>query len=237
MDQIDEFPLGGKKLGDILTKNEIKKPSSGLSKLLGQAAAGLNTNTKRPQEDAGFPQDQTLHNEFLRLEREKNDKLSQTINDIQSKIEQMSQAISANSVEKEVLAQVVAEDKKPTYPIHNIVVALALLVGIILGATVLSSNNKTDSNEIALQETKEALAAAPIEAVKKIETTNYVTIKFANMRDNSSPDGTLLKTITPNQVLELVEQKGGWLKVRYKDLVEEKSYEGWIWYELLKKLN
>ncbi|EQC49281.1 hypothetical protein M899_1674 [Bacteriovorax sp. BSW11_IV] len=237
MDQIDEFPLGGRKLGDILTKNEIKKPSSGLSKLLGQAASDLNAISEKPQENAGYPDDQTLHNEFLRLEREKNDKLTQTISDIQSKIEQMSQAISANNVEKELLPKQATEDKKPAYPIHNIIVALALLVGIILGATVLSTKEKTDVNEIALQETKEAVAAAPVEEVKKIETTKYVTTKFANMRDNSSPEGALLKTITPNQVLELVEQKGGWLKVRYKDLVEEKSYEGWIWYELLKKLN
>lgn len=204
MDLIDEVPLGGKKLGDILTKNEIKKPSSGLSKLLGQPAAG-------------YPNDQTLHNEFLRLEREKNENLTQAICNIQNKLEKI-------TAPKEV-------SEKKILNLSNIIPCATLLVGLLIGAGLFSQSEPIKTvEEVKKQEVR------PAPAPKIAKPPTYVTVKFANMRKEASPEGALLKTITPNQVLETLEQKGGWFKVKYSDLVEEKTYTGWIWYELMKKI-
>lgn len=216
MDLIDEVPLGGKKLGDILTKSEIKKPSSGLSKLLGQVATELNE-----EPSPGHPSDQILHNEFLRLEREKNENLTQTISQIHAKLDHIVIPESKSEIKNE----------KKVLNLNTIIPCATLILGLLLGASLFSSSDRDHKEEVIQQQ---APTVAQVPKIEKVPT--FVTIKFANIRKEASPDGELLKTITPNQVLEKIEQKGGWFKVKYTDLVENRAYTGWIWYELMKKI-
>ena len=243
MDQIDQTPLGGKNFGDILNNKSIPSPKSGLSRLLGNEDIQKSESVK---EDST-----TL--EFLRLEREKNQELNQAIKSfesIQSEVQGLRSALSSVndkihsigqndnqlSVEDFIRLEKLIEQKegaqrklKEKY-IYALSVC-SLLIGLLIGGLAFSKS------EPAKVETKVVEVQTPVEEVVVEEPKIfYASLKFVNMRTEADPKGQLIKTISPNQKLEFVEQKGGWLKVQHLDLITNKTIEGWVWYELVKKL-
>ena len=63
-----------------------------------------------------------------------------------------------------------------------------------------------------------------------------VSDKFVNIRIRPSPKAKKLFTLSPNVVIEKIDQKGGWVKIIFKDYIKGKTKTGWAWLELLRKV-
>ena len=89
---IEDTPLGGKSLSSILEKNSFDEPAKGLASLLSNKIGQSVSQAKTPFQEISTDftsTDTTMHNEFLRLEREKNEKLTQTLENLGSLPDQM----------------------------------------------------------------------------------------------------------------------------------------------------
>lgn len=63
-----------------------------------------------------------------------------------------------------------------------------------------------------------------------------VSDKFVNIRVGPSRKEKSLFTLSPNVVIEKIAQKGGWVKIIFKDYVKGKTKTGWAWSELLQEI-
>lgn len=63
-----------------------------------------------------------------------------------------------------------------------------------------------------------------------------VSDKFVNIRVGPGPKEKSLFTLSPNVVIEKIAQKGGWIKIVFKDYVKGKTKTGWAWSELLQEV-
>ena len=79
---------------------------------------------------------------------------------------------------------------------------------------------------------KEAVKEEKIIPVKK--QTFMVTTKFMNLRSLNTPKSKILFTIPPSQLVTILETKGGWLRVKYHDLLSGVKYQGHLWSKYLK---
>lgn len=239
---IEEKPLGGKSLAGILKNNSFDEPAKGLASLLSKDEPTPLTQTKTQVQQITtefYPTDTTIHNEFLRIEREKNEKLTESINSLlnlpeqmeklQKKIDDISHFEEMNQLDQEITKEITRNDfanLKDKRSFLYVVMFMCIVFGLITGKVLFLSPEK----EIVKIE---PLPKAPI--VKKIKVLDqFVTLKFVNLRAKNSPKAKIVKTLSPNQVITKIDKKGGWIKVEYKDLVSEKNFTGWAWYENLK---
>jgi hypothetical protein len=71
---------------------------------------------------------------------------------------------------------------------------------------------------------------APIRTISK----EYISLKFVNLRANANKNAQKLLTISPNQRLDFIEQKSGWIKVKHTNFIKGISQAGWVWSEFVK---
>ena len=242
---IDEKPLGGKSLSSILKKNTLDKTSTGLTSLLSNKLGSPVSETKTQIQQVTtefYPSDTMMNNEFLRIEREKNQQLTDSLSKlsslpdqmetIQKKLEELTQFEEMNKLDQDInneISKNLFDSLKEKRNYLYVVMGVCIVFGLTLG--------KMSSS------TKEVVKAAPISAPivkKEIKTitplTKLVTLKFVNIRESNSPKSSIVKTLSPNQVLTQLDKKGGWIQVEYKDLITDKTIKGWGWYENLKVL-
>ncbi|WP_127716064.1 hypothetical protein [Halobacteriovorax sp. HLS] len=240
---IEDTPLGGKSLSSILQKNTLDAPAKGLSSLLSNEIGKPISQTKTQFQQITteyYPTDASINNEFLRLERQKNEKLTQTletlselpqqIEGLQKKLEDLTHFEEMNKLDQDINVEItktrfelIKEKRNYLY----VVMAICLLFGMVLGP-LLFSEPKT----VTIQ--APAKINTEIKAIKKLD--QYVTTKFVNIRDLNSPKSKVLMTISPNQVLTKLDQKKGWIKLEYTDHLKGRKVQGWGWHENLKLL-
>ncbi|PIK15593.1 SH3 domain-containing protein [Halobacteriovorax sp. JY17] len=241
---IEEKPLGGKSLSSILKKNTLDKTSTGLTSLLSNNLGSPISETKTQIQQITtefYPTDMMINNEFLRIEREKNEQLTKSLDKlsvlpeqldiIQKKLDELTQFEEMNKLDQDInneISKNLFDSLKEKRNYLYVVMGVCIVFGLTLG--IISSSPK----EVV------QVAQAPIikKELKKINKLNqFVTLKFVNLREENSPKSKVVKTLSPNQVLTQLDKKGGWIQVEYKDLVNNKVTKGWGWYENLKALN
>ncbi|GEM_PF-5817988 len=240
---IEEKPLGGKSLSSIIKSNSFDKPSKGLSSLLSNKIGAPISETKTQIQQVTtefYPSDMMINNEFLRIEREKNEKLTASLEKltdlptqlqtIQSKLEELTHFEEMNKLDQDInneISKNIFDSLKEKRSYLYVVMAICIVFGLVLG--------KMSFTE------KQHVTVAPTPVIKKelkqiVKLTKYVTLKFVNMRTSNSPKAEIVKTISPNQTLTQLDKKGGWINVEYKDLINNNTVKGWAWYENLKEL-
>jgi translation elongation factor EF-4 len=241
---IEETPLGGKSLSSILDKNTLDKPAKGLASLLTSEVGQPVTQTKTQVQQVTtefYPTDTAIHNEFLRVEREKNEKLTKTLeklsdlpdqlHTLQNKLDELTQFEEMNKLDNDINNEISKNNFDLLKEKRNylyVVMAICLGFGMVLGPMLFSTK----------EEVKVVKAPAPI--VKKVmpikKLDQFVTTKFVNIRSNNSPKAKVLKTLSPNQLLTKIDVKGGWILVEFKNHINSTTTKGWAWHENLKKV-
>ncbi|WP_372652699.1 SH3 domain-containing protein [Halobacteriovorax sp.] len=240
---IEEKPLGGKSLSSIIKSNTFDKPSKGLSSLLSNKLGSPISETKTQIQQVTtefYPSDMMINNEFLRIEREKNEKLTASLEKltdlptqlqtIQSKLEELTQFEEMNKLDQDInneLSKNIFDSLKEKRSYLYVVMGICIVFGLVLG--------KMSFTE------EQPIAVAPTPVIKKelkkiVKLSKFVTLKFVNMRASNSPKSEIIKTISPNQILTKLDKKGGWINVEYTDLINNSTAKGWAWYENLKEL-
>lgn len=119
----------------------------------------------------------------------------------------------------------------------NIIAASILAVALLIAAfmTTPSSKNKITSTE----QTKEVSnnVRPKQELTSQRRQPRYVTTKFVNLRSKASSKANVLLIVPPNSIVEKLDFKQGWNKIKYTDHVKSASMTGWIYGENLKTLN
>lgn len=116
--------------------------------------------------------------------------------------------------------------------VNNSVIAAAIIIVIPLLAIILKSNPSSEvkpSQIVDVKEQETKVIAAP--TYKKLVAT-----KFLNLRENPSIKANIAIVISPNSVLELIQDGKDWKKVKFTDFVQGKSHTGWIFGENLKEI-
>jgi len=241
---IDEKPLGGKSFSSIIKSNSFDKPSKGLESLLSNNIGRPLQETKTQIQQVTtefYPSDMMINNEFLRIEREKNEELTKTLEElkelpgqlstIQSKLDELTHFEEMNKLDQDInneISKNLFDSLKEKRNYLYVVMGICTIFGLLLG------NFLTPSREVKPLPKAPVAELKPIQKIKLIQ--KYVTLKFVNLRDSNSPKSNVVQTIAPNQSLIEIEKKGGWLKVEYRDLIKDTTITGWAWYENLKKL-
>lgn len=147
--------------------------------------------------------DPMVMNEILRVVREKNEKIEGRFNLLESQIQN--------------LKRFHWQDKR----MLTALVTACLLIGVIVGNMLAPESNYRE----------------PAVIVNKVEKTNIknqmVTKKFVNMRAKNSPRAKKVITLSPAQVVTVLERKGGWVKVSFHNKLTGKKYSGYVWDEYL----
>lgn len=147
--------------------------------------------------------DPMVMNEILRVVREKNERIEGRFNLLESQIQN--------------LKRFHWQDKR----MLTALVTACLLIGVIVGNILAPESNYRE----------------PAVIVNKVEKTNIenqmVTKKFVNMRAKNSPRAKKVITLSPAQVVTVLERKGGWVKVSFHNKLTGKKYSGYVWDEYL----
>lgn len=241
---IEEKPLGGKSLSSILEKNSFDTPAKGLANLLSSKVGQPLSQTKTQVQQVTtefYPTDTQMNNEFLRVEREKNEKLTQTLeklsdlpeqlSTLQNKLDELTQFEEMNKLDHDINVEISKNSfdilkEKRSY--LYVVMAICLAFGMVLGPFLFSSKK-----EVKVVKTQAPIVKT-VKPIKKLET--FVTTKFVNIRAKNSPKTKVLKTISPNQIITKLDSKGGWILVEFKDHILNKTIKGWAWHENLKPI-
>lgn len=117
-------------------------------------------------------------------------------------------------------------NKKMVYTI-----SMAFIIGGLLFGIGLSSGGKTIIQEKVI--VKEIPAKAAPVAIKK---ELFVMTKFVNIRSSASKNGNILTTLAPNSIVERLDQKRGWQKIKYTNHLQDKTLIGWAYGENLQKI-
>ncbi len=73
--------------------------------------------------------------------------------------------------------------------------------------------------------------------IEQPKITKYYLTKYINLRARPSTKGEVLIVLPINGLIEKVENKGNWTKVKYKDFTAGTEFSGWIWGTNFKKYN
>jgi hypothetical protein len=85
----------------------------------------------------------------------------------------------------------------------------------------------------------DALASAmemrPNQSPNRVLIPQVLVIQPANLRKSPTTAGKILAMLYPGQVAELLETKGGWLRVRVYDALKGLTREGWVYGKRTRK--
>ena len=81
--------------------------------------------------------------------------------------------------------------------------------------------------------THEKVPTATVETTKP-QKTRYFINKYINLRLDSSTRSDVLTVLAPNSIIEVLEKKESWTKIKYYNHVESQTFTGWIWGEAYK---
>lgn len=117
---------------------------------------------------------------------------------------------------------------------RNSLIALATSALIVIASLIFAFNSS-----------KSKVASAPVQAkvekpkqvLKVIATPKFVTTKFVNLRISASTKAKIEFIVPPNSIVERLEHKAGWNKIKFKNHIKSTSLIGWVYGENLKELN
>lgn len=193
--------------GDLAESAKIDKLINkyGAQKQSKGLAALLKLNDD-PVESNHAQFDPLVLNEILRVIREKNQDIEHRFNLLDANVNH--------------LKHFHWQDKK----ILVSLVTACLVIGVIVGSVF--TTPKVENNR------------EPAIIVNKIEKESFakdelVTKKFVNLRSSNSPKAKKLLTLSPAQVVNVIERKGGWVKVVYHNKLTGVKTSGYVWDEYL----
>lgn len=76
----------------------------------------------------------------------------------------------------------------------------------------------------------------PVVATPIVKSKEFVSLKYLNLRTKPTKSAGKITMISPNQRVELIDQRLGWYKISYTDHAANKTFKGWVWSEFLKKI-
>ena len=124
--------------------------------------------------------------------------------------------------------------KKKDNKFFTILLAGLILTGISFGLIWDFMQRKSDQARRTNLELMQRLQSTKVNeaAARKL----FATTSFVNLRLGPSLTDGIIKTLNPNSLVELVEQRGGWLKVDAKNYATGDSKIGWAFFENLKPI-
>jgi len=127
----------------------------------------------------------------------------------------------------EIKSQNLKEEKKPN---NKVIIAASILSVSLMAAAFIVTPSKP------VLEVK-----TPVKKVEKLVKTatklQFVTTKFVNLRAKASTKAPVLMIVPPNSIVEKMEHKQGWNKIKFTDHVKSASMTGWVYGENLKEMN
>ena len=81
--------------------------------------------------------------------------------------------------------------------------------------------------------THEKAPVTKVETVQPVKTQYFIN-KYINLRSDSSTRSEVLTVLAPNSIIEVIDKKENWTKVKYFNHVESQTFIGWIWGEAYK---
>lgn len=235
IDSIDNFDLSQAKrnMEKMLSESQV---GAGVKKLFDpevlkseQMQSGNSTINIYPNNNGA---DNTLvMTNFLEKQRALDEKLTN--------IEMMLSSLSKNqkliinnnsdSREKRLL-------EKRSITMISLIFAIATIFFIVLLPKNDSSQRVTSPNAVKIKETAQPIHEEMTKASKKQKSA--VSLKFVNLRSLPSVNkGGIVKTIPPNQILKVLDDRNGWLKIEFTDHIQGRVSSGWVFGEFLKKVN
>jgi hypothetical protein len=121
------------------------------------------------------------------------------------------------------------KEAKPAPNNKNIIAASILAIALMAAAFILAPS-KPEPSKVTI--TKKEAVKAPI-----TKTFKFVTTKFVNLRSKASTKAPVLFIVPPNSIVERLDHKQGWNKIKFTDHVKSASMTGWVYGENLKRLN
>lgn len=233
--------FGKMSLGKLLKDNEVTTQSAGYNALLeGKPVPGSKPkfrNTKKIEtittEIQNF--DPMVINEILRTVREKNhfveDKLNQ-LSQLPQKLTILEDQIfdikklATNNINKDIESK--TEDKRKVLYIASV---LLICIGFILGSMI-NQQQVDPSKSLGVNSDQSVIKPKALVANSQ-DKKLLITKKFINLRSKNSPKSKVLLTVAPSQIVEVLERKGGWVRVNYHNRLTGKKTNGYLWDEFL----
>jgi hypothetical protein len=134
-------------------------------------------------------------------------------------------------LEKKTKININLNDKKMVYSL-----CAAFLMGCLIFGIAFSGDEKTIIEEKIVYKTSPIKSqTSNLESIQG-KSELFVMTKYVNIRSKASSKGSVLATLAPNSVVERLEQKYGWHKVKYTNHLKGTTLIGWAYGENLKKI-
>ncbi|OIQ20894.1 MAG: hypothetical protein BM556_02835 [Bacteriovorax sp. MedPE-SWde] len=117
---------------------------------------------------------------------------------------------------------------------RNSLIALATSALIVIASLIFAFNS---SKESSVNSPVQVKIEAPKKVLKVVATPKFVTTKFVNLRVSASTKAKIEFIVPPNSIVERLEHKAGWNKIKFKNHIKSTSLTGWVYGENLKELN
>lgn len=232
--------------GDILDKNNKKNEATTVS--------GLLKPTTQSVVSAASPNiEKKLDNLEERIDQkvDRVESLLQSVIISQQTFQHSFQSTLQQTVTDKLLTH--QQEKEVSEPVEtekngnnkNIVIAAAIIGIALITSSLLGQRTDTNKEVVttqpaAIQKELKTQVETKVEAPSVVEAqkeqVKYVTTKFVNMRDKASSKGVVLMIVPPNSVIDLLDQKAGWNKIKFYDHVKNTTESGWVYGENLKAL-
>ena len=124
------------------------------------------------------------------------------------------------------IAPPIKEDKKKS----QISLVSGLFIGLIISLMILLAfeiNDLKNASQVT-QNTENK--------VKNIQKSQFFIQKYINLRDKPSTNSKILTVLAPNSLISVTKKDNNWSLVSFRNHLENKIYEGWIWGDSYKEV-
>lgn len=239
--EIDNFDLSQAKRNMAKMLGE-KNTSAGLKKIFPDQGVVFNDDINKGSQTINIYPNQSGNdqsyflNELVKSQRSENEKLREQVQSLKSLEHRLHglELTLQNTIEqnKNLLPAPQNSSQKPWYFVgFSTLVILMLFVLINLLNT--DSDQAKKLRKPAIVETQSAQSGELVNKLEKVVTTKFVNLRSVPGVSKSE----VVKTISPNQFLEILESKGNWFRVKHFDYLSNKESLGWAYGEFLKKVD
>ncbi len=148
--------------------------------------------------------------------------LEEKVENIEGLIKGLYQTRESSPAPKEVKTVNVDMTPKRIYLYSISIIIAGLLIGI--GFSLQSENKRPTIADKSAQK-------------EIIKSNQLVLVKYGNLRSRASQSGKIIKVLHPNHIVESIQTKGEWQKVKFFDYSQQKEIIGWLYQTTFKVLN
>ncbi len=134
-------------------------------------------------------------------------------------------AIEDKSTEVDQIKEVIVKNGENQ---KKLILNSLIILSIVSVTTAYILSHQSGIN--TMQEVKPAVIT------KVVETPTYITTKYLNMRALASTKGDIKLVIPPNSRIKILDNKGDWKLINFKDHVKNLEHKGWVYGENLKQI-